>query len=103
MKKWLKRIGIGALIVVLVVCAITFVRFTRWRNEVTQNLERDSLVVQTTKGPAEYAEIGHGPPVLITHGDPGALCPTSLHRVVWLVVEEISSRAPGSFERNETQ
>jgi len=71
MKKWLKRIGIGALIVVLVVCAITYVRFTQWRNEVTKNLLRDSLVVQTAKGPIEYAEIGHGPPVLITHGDPG--------------------------------
>jgi pimeloyl-ACP methyl ester carboxylesterase len=71
MKKWLKRIGIGALIVVLVVCAVTYVRFTQWRNEVTKNLLRDSLVVQTAKGPIEYAEIGHGPPVLITHGDPG--------------------------------
>ena len=71
MKKWLKRIGIGVLIVVLVVCAITYVRITQWRKEVTKNLLRDSLVVQTAKGPIEYAEIGHGPPVLITHGNPG--------------------------------
>ncbi len=71
MKTWLKRIGVGAGIVVLVVSAITYVRFTQWRNEVTKNLERDSTVVQTAKGPIEYAEIGHGPPVLLTHGDPG--------------------------------
>lgn len=71
MKKWLKRIGIVALIVVFVSCAITFVRFTQWRNEVTKNLDRDSVVVQTAKGPIEYADIGHGPPVLLIHGDPG--------------------------------
>jgi pimeloyl-ACP methyl ester carboxylesterase len=35
------------------------------------NLERDSRIVQTGKGPIEYAEIGHGPPVLMIHGDPG--------------------------------
>jgi 2-hydroxy-6-oxonona-2,4-dienedioate hydrolase len=71
MKKWLKRIGIGALIVVLVVCTITYVRFTQWRNEVTKNLARDSVVVQTAKGPIEYAELGHGPAVLMIHGTPG--------------------------------
>jgi pimeloyl-ACP methyl ester carboxylesterase len=70
-KKWLKRIGIGAAIVILIACAITYVRFTQWRNEVTKNLALDSTVVQTAKGPIEYADIGHGPPVLITHGDPG--------------------------------
>jgi pimeloyl-ACP methyl ester carboxylesterase len=71
MKKWLKRIGIVALTVVLAVCAITYVRFIQWRNEVTKNLARDSVVVQTAKGPIEYAELGHGPAVLMIHGTPG--------------------------------
>jgi pimeloyl-ACP methyl ester carboxylesterase len=71
MKKWLKRIGIGALIIVLLFCVVTYVRFTQWRNEITKNLLNDSTVVQTTKGPIEYAEIGHGRPILIVHGDPG--------------------------------
>ena len=71
MKKWLKRIGVGALIFVLVVWGLTYVRFAQWRNDVTRNLVHDSTVVQTAKGPIEYAEIGHGPPVLIVHGDPG--------------------------------
>ena len=71
MKKWLKRIGIGALIIVLLFCVVTYVRFTQWRNEATKNLLNDSTVVQTTKGPIEYAEIGHGRPILIVHGDPG--------------------------------
>jgi hypothetical protein len=71
MKKLLKRIGIDLLVVVLLSCAITYIPFTQWRNDVTKDLVRDSTVVQTAKGPIEYAEIGHGPPVLLTHGDPG--------------------------------
>src|SRR3981189_1971719 len=71
MKKRLKRIGVSALIVILVVGAITYIRFTHWRNDVTENLLRDSTVIQTAKGQIEYAEIGQGPPVLIAHGDPG--------------------------------
>jgi pimeloyl-ACP methyl ester carboxylesterase len=71
LKKWLKRIGIGVLIVFLLVSAITYVRFTQWRNDVTKDLARDSTVVQTAQGPIEYADIGHGTPVLVTHGDPG--------------------------------
>jgi pimeloyl-ACP methyl ester carboxylesterase len=51
--------------------AVTYVRFNQWRNEVTKNLTRDSAVVQTAKGPIEYAEIGQGPAVLMIHGDPG--------------------------------
>ena len=34
MKKWLKRIGIGALIVIVVVCTVTYIRFAQWRHEV---------------------------------------------------------------------
>jgi pimeloyl-ACP methyl ester carboxylesterase len=71
MKKWLRRIGIGAMIVVFVVCAITYIRFTKWRNEVTKDLVHNSRVVETAKGSIEYAEIGDGPPVLLIHGDPG--------------------------------
>jgi pimeloyl-ACP methyl ester carboxylesterase len=71
MKKWLKGIGIGVLILILAVCAATYFSFAQWRNEVTKNLLRDSKVVQTAKGPIEYAEIGHGPAVLLIHGDPG--------------------------------
>lgn len=71
MKKWLKRIGLGLGVIILLFSAVTYVRFSQWRSEVTRNLERDSTVVQTAKGPIEYAEIGHGPAVLMVHGDPG--------------------------------
>ena len=57
MKKWLKRIGSGLAMVILIICAITYVRFAQWRQDVTKDLERDSTVVQTAKGPIEYAEI----------------------------------------------
>jgi pimeloyl-ACP methyl ester carboxylesterase len=71
MKTWLKRIGLGLVVIVLVLSAATYVRFSQWRHEVTKNLTRDSAVVQTAKGALEYAEIGQGPPVLMVHGDPG--------------------------------
>jgi pimeloyl-ACP methyl ester carboxylesterase len=71
MKKWLKRVGLGFLAIVLILSAVTYVHFLQWRTEVTKNLERDSTVVQTAKGPIEYAEIGQGPAVLMIHGDPG--------------------------------
>jgi pimeloyl-ACP methyl ester carboxylesterase len=71
MKKWLERIAIGLLGIVLLLALVAYVRFSQWRNEVTKDLEGNSVVVQTAKGPIEYAEIGHGPVVLMIHGDPG--------------------------------
>ena len=71
MKKWLGWIGICFIAVVLLFSVVSYVRFSHWRTAATQNLERDSVVVQTAKGPMEYAEIGHGPVVLMVHGDPG--------------------------------
>jgi pimeloyl-ACP methyl ester carboxylesterase len=71
MKKWLKRAGVGLAVIVLLFSVFTYMRFSQWRNEITKNLTRDSTVVQTAKGPIEYAEVGQGPPVLMVHGDPG--------------------------------
>lgn len=71
MKKWLKRIGVGLIVIILLFSVVTYIRFSQWRAEVTKNLERDSVVVQTAKGPIEYAELGHGPAVLMIHGTPG--------------------------------
>jgi pimeloyl-ACP methyl ester carboxylesterase len=71
MRKWLEWIGIGLVVIVLLFSVFTYVRFSQWRTAVTKNLDRDSVVVQTAKGPIEYAEIGHGPVVLMVHGDPG--------------------------------
>jgi pimeloyl-ACP methyl ester carboxylesterase len=69
-KKWLEWIGIGLVAILLLFFVVTYLRFSQWRNAVG-NLERDSVVVQTAKGPIEYAEIGHGPTVLMIHGNPG--------------------------------
>jgi hypothetical protein len=63
MKKWPKRVGLGFLAIVLILSAVTYVRFSQWPSEVTKNLERDSTVVHTAKGPIEYAEIGQAPTV----------------------------------------
>jgi pimeloyl-ACP methyl ester carboxylesterase len=71
MEKWLEWIGIGFIAVVLFFSVVSYIRFSQWRTAATQNLERDSVVIQTAKGPIEYAEIGHGPVVLMVHGDPG--------------------------------
>jgi pimeloyl-ACP methyl ester carboxylesterase len=70
-KKWLKRVCLGLLVIVFLFSVVTYARFSQWRSEATKNLARDSTVVQTAKGPIEYAEIGQGPSVLMIRGGPG--------------------------------
>ena len=43
----------------------------RWRQRTDDRLTSESSVVQTTRGPVEYAERGNGEPVLLLHGSPG--------------------------------
>ena len=43
-------------------------RFRRWRNATIERLRAGSQVRQTACGEIEYATLGEGPPVLVSHG-----------------------------------
>ena len=57
-------------LLVLAAAAVS-TRFIRDRTEILARRELLSKVVATSRGPVEYAEIGHGPPALYMHGTPG--------------------------------
>lgn len=71
MIRWLRRIAItiGILIVAGVIALL--VGFGFWRSGIEHELLAKSSVVTTARGPVEYAELGHGPAVLVIHGTPG--------------------------------
>jgi pimeloyl-ACP methyl ester carboxylesterase len=45
--------------------------YAAWKQQTNGALDAASVVVETARGPIEYAEIGQGPPVLISHGTSG--------------------------------
>jgi 2-hydroxy-6-oxonona-2,4-dienedioate hydrolase len=57
----------------LAVAAVVVIygKFWLWRADIIRGLETDSVVVQTARGPVEYASIGTGYPALFFHGTPG--------------------------------
>jgi 2-hydroxy-6-oxonona-2,4-dienedioate hydrolase len=50
---------------------VTYAKFWLWRADITRELDAHSTVVQTARGPIEYASIGTGYPALYLHGTPG--------------------------------
>jgi pimeloyl-ACP methyl ester carboxylesterase len=50
---------------------VVYAKFWLWRSEITRELATNSVVVQTDRGPIEYADIGSGYPALFLHGTPG--------------------------------
>jgi pimeloyl-ACP methyl ester carboxylesterase len=71
MLKWLIRILGGLLATLVLAILISEGLYQRWLTGHERELRNDSMVVQTARGPVEYAEIGTGPAVLISHGTPG--------------------------------
>jgi pimeloyl-ACP methyl ester carboxylesterase len=64
--------GLLAVLVLLSVAAAAVSSvFIHDRAELLARREVLSSVVATSRGPVEYAEIGHGPPALYMHGTPG--------------------------------
>jgi 2-hydroxy-6-oxonona-2,4-dienedioate hydrolase len=51
--------------------AVFLVRFSSWRQRIARSLVADSVVIKTSRGLVEYADIGEGVPVLFLHGSPG--------------------------------
>jgi pimeloyl-ACP methyl ester carboxylesterase len=71
MWKWAIRI-LGGLVAAVVLAVIIGVGLYQcWLTGHERDLRRDSAIIQTARGPIEYAEIGQGPAVLVSHGTPG--------------------------------
>jgi pimeloyl-ACP methyl ester carboxylesterase len=50
---------------------VIYAKFWLWRADIVRGLEAHSIVVQTARGPIEYAALGTGYPALFLHGTPG--------------------------------
>src|SRR6185437_9656016 len=71
MPRWLRRIAIAIGILIVAGGVALFIGFGFWRSGIERELLAKSSVVMTARGPVEYAQIGHGPAVLVIHGTPG--------------------------------
>jgi pimeloyl-ACP methyl ester carboxylesterase len=71
MWKWLIRISLVLISILVVAGIITIILFENWRSGIECDLIKNSNVITTVKGPVEYGEIGKGPAVLVIHGTPG--------------------------------
>ncbi len=74
---WTERIALGAAVLAIAAGTASLVRFASWRQQIVRDLKAQGSIVQTPRGPIEYAEVGRGLPVLFVHGTPGG-CDTSL-------------------------
>jgi pimeloyl-ACP methyl ester carboxylesterase len=70
-RRWIGRSLLLIATIAVLTVATLYVRFLFWRRDVIAGLTAHSTVVQTARGPVEYASYGAGPPVLILHGTPG--------------------------------
>jgi 2-hydroxy-6-oxonona-2,4-dienedioate hydrolase len=70
MKVW-RTILRALLALVIAAVGVTYAKFWLWRAEIARGLDDPSSVVQTARGPIEFAAIGTGYPALYLHGTPG--------------------------------
>jgi pimeloyl-ACP methyl ester carboxylesterase len=70
MKVW-RTILRALLALILATIIVIYAKFWLWRADITRDLKTHSVVVQTARGPVEYASIGSGYPALWLHGTPG--------------------------------
>ncbi|MGH8237172.1 MAG: alpha/beta fold hydrolase [Steroidobacteraceae bacterium] len=57
--------------IALAAVVVIYAKFWLWRADIISGLASHSVVVQTARGPIEYATIGTGYPALFLHGTPG--------------------------------
>jgi pimeloyl-ACP methyl ester carboxylesterase len=70
-RKWVARSLLTLAALATVSLGALYIRFLLWRHEVVAGLTAHSTVITTARGPIEYATYGHGPPILVIHGNPG--------------------------------
>ncbi|OXE37611.1 MAG: hypothetical protein CGW95_00565 [Phenylobacterium zucineum] len=71
MPNWIALLSIGLPASVSCIAVLVFLRFRQWRGHIVRRLEANSMVIQTSSGPVEYADVGKGIAVLMIHGTPG--------------------------------
>ena len=69
--KWLIRIFLSLIAVVIIVISGIVVRYFFWERGHLQALKSESQVIETAIGAIEYAVVGEGIPRLMIHGTPG--------------------------------
>lgn len=72
--KWIKRIFIAILSLIIVILVGLYVTFYFWKKDIVQNLPQDSQVIITDKGDIEYRLLGNTDRyMLMIHGSPGSV------------------------------
>jgi pimeloyl-ACP methyl ester carboxylesterase len=71
MLKWVIRILGGLLAAVVLAILVCVASYQHWLTGHERELLDGSMIVQTARGPIEYAQFGQGPAVLVSHGTPG--------------------------------
>ncbi len=64
----IKKILLILLSIILLLIIAGLISFYSWRSNLISNLEHGSQIIQTSVGPVEYAKMGKGPVILISHG-----------------------------------
>ena len=68
---WLRTILRALVALAVAAIVVSYAKFWLWRADIIRGLESHSVVVETARGPIEYAAIGTGYPALFLHGTPG--------------------------------
>lgn len=64
----IKKIFVFLLIAILLLFSISYISYRIWKSNLIKELYSNSQIIQTAKGPVEYAMMGKGPIVFIVHG-----------------------------------
>lgn len=72
--KWIKRILISIIGLIIVLMIGLYVTFFFWKKEAISDLPKNSLVINTDKGEVEYTLTGNSDKyMLLVHGSPGSV------------------------------
>jgi pimeloyl-ACP methyl ester carboxylesterase len=87
---WLRTVLRAILAFTVATVIVVYAKFWFWRSGVVRELAEHSVVVQTARGPIEYATIGNGYPALFFHGTPGGY--DQIYEATKLAMERGQSR-----------
>ena len=91
----IKRIMIGLVLCLLLVCMSLTIVAGKWRNDTQQRLSLESQLIETSKGRVEYVDYGQGPAILSIHGSPGGYDGGDVQHYLNLGFRYISLSRPG--------